>query len=345
MSEFYNIVNQMNPDNRNMALTVAEGEAVGEKALLSDHRIIWGAENGRFFHCHKAEAEKLEESGLYLIGGQKVFCELLGREKKLVICGGGHVSAALIRMGVMTGYEVTVLEDRSAFADQAKEAGAVRAVCAPFDSGLAKIPGDRDTFFVIATRGHRYDQICLEAVVRKPHAYIGMVGSRKRVAIVKENLVEKGADPEVVSGIYTPVGLDIGAETPEEIAVAILAEIIQVRRKKKESCGYSRALLRAILTGQPEDPKVLATIVSRKGSAPREAGTKMLILPDGNCVDTIGGGSVEADVLREGLRMLRNGEKTGRLFHVDISGRTAEEEGMVCGGVIDVMLEIIGRRQ
>jgi len=88
MSEFYNIVNQMNPDNRNMALTVAEGEAVGEKALLSDHRIIWGAENGRFFHCHKAEAEKLEESGLYLIGGQKGFCELLGREKKLVICGG-----------------------------------------------------------------------------------------------------------------------------------------------------------------------------------------------------------------------------------------------------------------
>ena len=339
MSDFYEAVNQLDPNNRNLAMTVIEGKAFGEKALLSGHKMVWRTEGSSFFRNFQQELEQFDVGGLYTVGGQKIFCELLGREKKLVICGGGHVSVALVRMGVMTGYEITVLEDRSEFADQAREAGADRVICESFDSGLAQISGDQDTFFVIATRGHRYDQICLAAIVRKPHAYIGMVGSRKRVAVVKEKLIADGADPDVVGGIYSPIGLEIGAETPEEIAVAILAEMISVRRKNRENDGYSRALLQAIL-GKSES-KVLATIVIRTGSAPRKEGTKMLILPDGSCVGTIGGGSVEAEVLAEGLRMLRDSEKRPQLFHVDMSGATAEDEGMVCGGVIDVLLEVI----
>lgn len=339
MTDFYEAVNQLDPNHRNMALTVIEGEAFGEKALLSDHKMVWRTEGSSFFRAYQQELEQFDAGGLYTVGGQRIFCELLGGEKKLVICGGGHVSAALVRMGVMTGYEITVLEDRPDFAGQAKEAGASEVICAPFDSGLAQISGDRDTFFVIATRGHRYDQICLAAIVRKPHAYIGMVGSRKRVAVVKEKLIADGAEPDVVGGIYSPIGLNIGAETPEEIAVAILAEIISVRRKTKENDGYSRALLQAIL-GKSES-KVLATIVIRTGSAPRAEGTKMLILPDGSCVGTIGGGSVEAKVLAEGLRMLGDGEKKPQLFHADMSGTIAEDEGMVCGGVVDVLLEVI----
>ena len=86
--------------------------------------------------------------------------------------------------------------------------------------------------------------------MRKPHAYIGMIGSRKRVATVKEALLAEGADPEVIERVYTPIGLKIGAETPEEIAIAILAEIIQVKNAKKRNCGYSREIMRAILADE-----------------------------------------------------------------------------------------------
>ena len=342
MSDFYQMISQRRPDSRNMALTVIEGPDFGEKALLSDRKIIWEAGNDSFFLRHQAEAEQIDEGGIRLIGGQKVFCELLGQEKKLVICGGGHVASALIRIGRMTGYVVTVLEDRPEFADQAKAAGADRVICESFDRGLEQVNGDRDTFFVVATRGHRSDRICLEIIVGKPHAYIGMVGSRKRVTVLKQALAEGGADPQVVNRVYSPIGLDIGAETPEEIGVAIMAEIIQVRRRIKENGGYSRKMMEAILAANPDGPKVLATIVNRKGSAPREAGTKMLILPDGRCVETIGGGLVEAQVLEEGLGMIRGGEREPRLFSVDMSGKDAADEGMVCGGEIDVMLEPIG---
>ena len=97
-------------------------------------------------------------------------------------------------------------------------------ICAPFEEALDKIPGSTDTYFVILTRGHRYDQICLEKIAAKEHAYIGMIGSRRRTALVKQCLVEKGVDKKVLDAVYTPIGLDIGAQTPAEIGVAIIGE-------------------------------------------------------------------------------------------------------------------------
>ncbi len=126
----------------------------------------------------------------------------------------------------------------------------------------------------------------------KSHAYIGMIGSRLRVKKVKEAVIENGCDPEIVDQIYTPIGLDIGAETPEEIAVAILAEIIEVKNRKGRRLGYPKEIVHAILDRDTiKERKVLATIIDRKGSAPRGIGTKMLVLPDGVCVGTIGGGA------------------------------------------------------
>lgn len=345
MLDFYEAIYEANPNHQNITITVLEGEAFGEKALLSNHKIIWKTEGTGFFERNRKEIQKIDEGGSYTIDGQTIFCELLGNEKKMVICGGGHVSIPIIKIGLMIGCHVTVLEDRPKFADNARRAGSAKVICEPFTEGLKQVEGDKDTYFIIVTRGHRYDQTCLESIVRKEHAYIGMIGSRRRVAIVKQNIIEGGADPDVVNSIYTPIGLDIGAETPEEIAVAVLAEIIEVKNKVKRNSGYSKEMMRAILGSEAaprtEGAKVLATIVARKGSAPREVGTKMLILPDGTCVDSIGGGCVESDVLWKALHMLREGETKPRLWHVDMTGQEAEEEGMVCGGVIDVLLEVI----
>lgn len=345
--DFYEAINEANPNQRNLAMTVLEGEYLGEKALFTDDKLVWTSGNPGFFQLHIQELEKIEcteaseiSQGIIVIDGTRVFCELLGTGKKFVICGGGHVSVPIIQMGLMIGCHITVLEDRPKFADNARRAGASKVICEPFEEGLKKIKGDGDTFFIIVTRGHRYDQMCLEKIARKPHAYIGMIGSRLRVKKVKEAVIEKGCDPEVVNRIYSPIGLNIGAETPEEIGIAILAEIIDVKNKEKRSFGYSREIMREILkkeTGQ--DGKILATIITRKGSAPRGIGTKMLVLPDGTCVGTIGGGCVESDIFQKALLMLRNNETKAQICHVDMTGRDAEDEGMVCGGVIDVLLE------
>lgn len=274
-----------------------------------------------------------------------VFRERIGRTPKMVICGAGHVSMPIIRMGKMLGFTVTVIEDRPKFADHAREAGADTVLCEPFAAGLAGIRGDLDSWFIIVTRGHRYDTECLEAILQKRYAYVGMMGSRRRVAIVKDQLEEKGVERALLDAVHTPIGLKIGAETPEEIAVSVMAEIIQVKNNgngnKTGSGGYSSELLEALWDPADRRKKVQATIISRKGSAPRSVGTKMLIREDGTTVDTVGGGCIESEVIQKALLMMRTDENDFQICRVDMTADAAEDEGMVCGGVVEVMLERI----
>lgn len=292
--------------------TVLEGERRGEKHLLT------------------SGPEREEEK-------PRVFRERIRRAPKLVICGAGHVSMPIIRLGKMLGFTVTVLEDRPKFADNARTAGADHVICETFREGLSKIKGDSDTWFVIVTRGHRYDSECLEAILGKESAYVGMMGSRRRVAVVKDQLAQKGVSREKLDNVYTPIGLKISAETPEEIAVSIMAEIIRIKNSREQGAGYSAELLEAL--ANEKQKAVLATIISRKGSAPRGVGTKMLIREDGSTVDTIGGGCVESEIIRKALLMMRMGEPLFQVCREDLTMEAAENEGMVCGGVVEVMLE------
>ena len=320
-------------------LTVVKGLAAGEKAVLSDGKVVWESKEKSFFSEHITEAGQFHKCGLYKVEGQQVFCDIIGGREHLVICGGGHVSMPVIKIGLMLGWKVTVLEDRPQFADHARQAGATEVICMPFEEALEQIRGDKDTYFVVLTRGHRYDQVCLEKIIEKEHAYIGMIGSRRRSAMVRQNLIDKGCDREVISQVKSPIGLNIGAETPEEIGVAIMAEIIEVKNQKKRVCGYPEELLEAICGTEYPGKKMLATIIARKGSAPRNVGSKMLILEDGRCVGTIGGGCMEAEVLRKARIMMQDEQSTLKTEHVDMTGDDAEEEGMVCGGTIEVLLE------
>ena len=315
--------------------TVLAGEHAGEKRLSCGDGV--GAEGEQKVKAlHDTESQT------------RIYRERIGRTPKMIICGAGHVSMPIIRMGKRLGFMVTVIEDRPKFADHARAAGADQVLCEPFADGLSKIRGDSDSWFIIVTRGHRYDTECLEAILRKPYAYVGMMGSRRRVAIVKDQLEAKGVCREALDGVHTPIGLKIGAETPEEIAVSVMAEIIQVKNAgfgkdgKAERCrtgGYSTELLDAVLDPDDSREKVLATIISRKGSAPRSVGTKMLIRADGTTVDTIGGGCIESEVIRKALLMMRAEDEGFRLCTVDMTADAAEDEGMVCGGVVEVMLE------
>ena len=323
-----------------MVLTVLDGENIGEKVLTSDGSILWESQEHGFFRGFQDEIKALDDSGVIRLGGHEVFCDVLGNEKQIVICGGGHVSIPVITLGVMMGCEVTVLEDRPLFADNARRAGATKVICAPFEEGLEQVKGNADTYFVIVTRGHRYDQICLEKIARKEHAYIGMIGSRRRTTLVKQILAEKGIDKNVLDSVYTPIGLDIGAETPVEIAVAIMAEIIEVKNKKKRTCGYTKEIMQAVLNPESgSESKVMATIVKRKGSAPQGVGIKMLVLRSGTCIGTIGGGCMEANIMQIALLMASGNGPEAVICKGDMTGADAEEEGMVCGGVVSVLLE------
>lgn len=347
---FFETLERLDRNLFTLSMTAIDEEILGEKALLSGGELIWESRPGSIFREHIDESKSITEGGMKTVGGRKVFCEVLGGKKKLVICGGGHVSMPIIRIGLMLGFSVTVLEDRPKFADNARREGATRVICDTFENALEQIKGDEDTYFVIVTRGHRYDQICLQNIVKKKHAYIGMMGSKRRVIRVKEAIIENGGDAGIVNRVHTPIGLNIGAETPEEIAVAVMGEIIQTKNSRKRNGGYPEELLEKITGAPPEggdgkedvrDCRALATIIARRGSAPRAVGTKMLILSDGNTVGTIGGGCAEAAVQGEAIRMIRSGRTQPELYHVDMSGADAEEEGMACGGEIDVLLEVV----
>lgn len=117
---------------------------------------------------------------------------------------------------------MTVLEDRPYFADRVRELGADQVLCDAFSQSLERISGSADTYFLVLTRGHRYDRECLEKILHKPYAYVGMMASRGRSALLKKQMAEEGFDEKALDEIHTPVGLSIHAETPEEIAVSIV---------------------------------------------------------------------------------------------------------------------------
>ncbi|MCR5666675.1 MAG: XdhC family protein [Eubacterium sp.] len=339
--KYYQVIDELDMNRFNVVATVVTGEHSGEKAVFVDHKSYWKSNEKGFFG--KISRINTEQTGLMELQGESVFCEVLSADKKLVICGGGHISMPLIRMGRMLGFYVTVVEDRMQFAEHARAEHADEVICDDYVEALEQLESDGNTYFVIVTRGHSHDRECLETIIRKPNAYIGMIGSRSKVKTVMDNLAACGIDKETREAVHTPIGLSIGAETPEEIAVAIMAEIVEEKNKEQRNGGYSRTLLKALLPNEKEEvnEQVLATIISRKGSAPREVGTKMLIGKNGEFKGTIGGGCIEAEVINRARHMLSTKEKEMQICAIDMTNQDAGDEGMVCGGIEEVLLEVV----
>ena len=335
----YDAVSDANNNAETHIATVVNGDNMGEKALILDGVMTWNSLPAGFLKAHEAEVIAMQDTGIISIEGQDIFVELLGNEKQVIICGAGHVAMPIISITRMMGLNVTVIDDREEFIENAKKRGASRTICKSFAEGMAEVEGSDDTFFVVVTRGHRYDKDCVGAALRKRHAYVGMIGSRRHAAFVRQNLLKEGLSEELIDSIYTPIGLDIGAETPEEIAVSIVGEIIEVKNRRKRNIGFPKAMMRAIME-EGRDPMILATIIKRAGSAPRAVGSRMLVRRDGTIVGTIGGGSAEADIMKYAARLLTEGFCGTQVRHVDLAC-SAEEDGMVCGGVIDVLLEAL----
>lgn len=165
-------------------------------------------------------------------GACTLFVEPHAPPPELVVVGAGHIARPLCRLGAMLGFRVVVLDDRPEFATRERFPEAARVARADFASLPRDLPLGPGSHLVLVTRGHKYDFEVLRHLLYQPvrPAYIGMVGSQRRVRAALEQLAAEGIPLERLREIRAPIGLDVGAETPEEIAVAIAAELIQTRR-------------------------------------------------------------------------------------------------------------------
>lgn len=169
--------------------------------------------------------------GLLCGGEVDVFIDVFKSSSVLIIIGAGHVALPLYKIAKIVGFEVIVLDDREEFANPERFPEADRVVAGNLEVSLEGLSVTPSTCIVIVTRGHQYDELALRKVIGSDAGYVGMIGSRKKVAAVLDRLRQDGFPEGLINRVHAPIGLSIGAETPEEIAVSIMAEIIQVMRK------------------------------------------------------------------------------------------------------------------
>ena len=158
-----------------------------------------------------------------------VFLEPVISEPVVYIFGGGHVSKQIVPLADLVDFSVVVIDDRPEFSDPANFPSAKKVITCSFDSVMDEIDVDESSYLIIVTRGHQHDKTVLAQALKTNAKYIGMIGSKRKRLIIYDKLEKEGFAKEKLDSVYSPIGVEINAETPEEIAVAIVAELIKVR--------------------------------------------------------------------------------------------------------------------
>lgn len=318
--------------------TVISGKLLGESALFDGLEMLYTTSNQvewrNFALCECTDGS----SCVSTFDGTRIFIEAISQTTNLVICGAGFVATEIVRFAKLLNFSVTVIDDRIDFIGKAIEAGADKTICDSFKVAVRTLDETSNCYFIVATRGHRYDKECLSEIFEKNYKYLGLMSSKARFSILKKELLENGVPKSVVDSIFSPIGIEIGSETPQEIALSIVSQIVKVKNSAKASFGFPQNFLE----NMPDLSKIrgaLCTIISKRGSAPREVGAKMLVLENGLTIDTIGGGCVEANVRNAALDCISS--RTARCMTHNMTTQEAEEEGLVCGGIIEVLIQPI----
>lgn len=341
---FYNnLSNKLNSNREVFVISVTKGicngrSIVGEKVLKSKDSIF--SEDERDKEFWNSILDKVDFSkGTHLLELEdkvELFIEYITGKPHLVICGGGHIALPLCSIAKMLDFDVTVIDDRIEFANNERFPIADKVLCKEFNEALEEVNANKSSYFVIVTRGHKDDRKCLEKILKKDFFYVGMIGSKSKVAFVINNMLENGYRKEEINKVHTPIGLSIGGQTPAEIAVSIAGEII-LEKNKKEASNIEESTLNSICNRK--EPMVLATIIEKHGSSPRGVGTKMLIYENKEFIGTIGGGSIENAVYEKALELIKN--KESFVGEYDLSNSAASKLGMACGGTLKVLFEFI----
>ncbi len=171
-----------------------------------------------------------KELGMDCGGTMDLLFEAFSTQPRLVIYGAGHVAIELSAVAARVGYRVVVIDDRPEWANAEKFPSAHELVIAPLDGSETGVSLDVDDAVVIVTRGHAHDYAMAALALQQPHAYLGVIGSKRKARVLWKTLAEDGIDEERLARVHCPIGLSIGSLTPAEIAISIVAELIAVRR-------------------------------------------------------------------------------------------------------------------
>ncbi len=245
-------------------------------------------------------------------------------QPKLVIFGAGHVAIQLLQIAKFLDFYTIMIDDREEFADPEKLPQADEVYCRDFHNIEDILPEQDNVFYVVVTRGHANDRLCAETVLRRSYLYLGMIGSKGKVAKTFETMKEEGYSKEQISTIHAPIGLKIGARTPEEIAISIAAEMVEIKNQETEST-MSKELF------ETKESGVLCIITKKSGSSPRGVGSMMLVTKDG-IIGSIGGGDLEKTVMEEAMSIKEIIKK-----EYDLSNAKSATLGMICGGKNEIL--------
>lgn len=266
-----------------------------------------------------------------------VLIECITTPPHLILCGAGHVSVSTAKIAKMVGFRVTVIDERADFANTERFPDVDEIINLPFEKALRSIQ-EPNAYYVIVTRGHKDDNLCLQTILHKPYIYCGMIGSRSKIKVVFENLIAQGYAEEQLRTIHSPIGLSIGAVTPEEIAVCIVGEMIQIKNADKHASEWDAALCNTIES--IHERYAMVTLIDKRGSAPRSTGARMIVKRDGTIISSIGGGFGEFEASQHAVDMLKSGLRAKR-YTCKMNNREAADAGMVCGGMIDILIQIV----
>lgn len=245
-------------------------------------------------------------------------------QPKLVLLGAGHVSQYVEKIAKILDFYTIVIDNREEFANKRIFSQADEVHCIPYEDADYYLPQEENTCYVIVTRGHKDDKLCLKKVLERKALYKGMIGSKGKVKKTMDALKEEGYDLNLLNEVHAPIGLDIHSETPAEIAISILAEIIQ----EKNTHQYSSMTNDLYNT---KEKGTLCIITSKEGSAPRGVGSMMLVTSN-DIIATIGGGRIEYQAILDA----RN-EHGIRSHQYELSNKEGATLGMICGGRNDIL--------
>ena len=294
-----------------------------------------------------AASERGETSYLELTSGGGKYCRKFIPRERLIVLGGGHISQPVCHIASMLGFDVTVVDDRPTFANYERFPDVKEVICEEFRTAIRELHINENDYVCVVTRGHQWDGECLREILSgQLPSYLGMIGSRRRVKSLYDVLEGEGFNRNLLEGIHSPIGLSIKAVTPVEIGVSICAELVAHRRSlisktedwpvleqtdvNKEMLDFATDNVRA---------KAVMMVIETKGSTPAPSGAMMVVDTLGNSEGTIGGGCSEAEVIGLARRIAAvGGSKTA---FIDMTNEAAEEEGMVCGGTMEVLIEAI----
>lgn len=342
ISLYRKLIEELNKNGEvNTVTVITKGCNTGKKLIIDKDKCI--VNDNKLTDDEKNSFDSIIKdldfkNGTYITrsNNEEIFVENIVGKPKLIICGAGHIALPLSKLGKMLEFNVTVIDNRPEFANKERFPYVDNVICKDFNEAIEEAEINSNTYIVIVTRGHKDDRKCLEKVIRTDNKYIGMIGSKSKVAFVFNSMIEEGYNEEELKKIYSPIGLKIGAQTPEEIAVSIFAEIIEVKNKKL-SCSIEDCIINKL--GSTNQNMVLSTIVEKRGSTPRGVGAKMLVSEDGSVIGTVGGGSVENAVYEKSKELIKIQKSDIETY--DLSNSKASKLGMACGGTVRVLFEYI----